>query len=64
MHNGIVRSVTDYDDVMMMIMYLQQILSLIQFMIYFIKHYNSQRLSRMKLSPNKLNSRISKINKL
>ena len=53
MHNGMVRSVTDNDDVMMMIMYLQQILPLIQCMIYFIEHYNSQILSCLKLNPNK-----------
>ena len=53
MHNGIVRSVTDNDDVMMTIMYLRQILSLIQFMIYFIEHYNSQIQSCIKLNPYK-----------
>ena len=52
MHNGIVRSVTDNDDVMMTITYLRQILSLIQFMVYFIEHYNSQIQSCIKLNPN------------
>ena len=54
MHNGIVRSVTDNDDVMMTITYLRQILSLIQFMVYFIEHYNSQIQSCIKLNPNKI----------
>ena len=52
MHNGIVRSVTDNDDVVMTITYLRQIPSLIQFMVYFIEYYNSQIQSCIKLNPN------------
>ena len=63
MHNGIVRSVTDNDDVMMTITYLRQILSLIQFMVYFIEHYNSQIQSCIKLNPNiPLGSNWSQLN--
>ena len=58
MHNGIVRSVTDNDDVMMTITYLRQILSLIQFMVYFIEHYNSQIQSCIKLNPNSLRPKV------